>query len=153
MKSFAACVLALAGALGAVACTGSVNSDKPTPAGNAGASSVGGASAGGSSPTAGGPAATCRSDGSLAQARISLISDVEYTNIIRDAFGVTFVPEVTAVRTGEYPLDESAQIASADVAKQYYRAADQVASKLKPCGAAALSAACVDAFLREKLPR
>lgn len=154
MKSFAACALALAGALGVVACTGSSNSGAPTPAGAAGTSSVGGAgNVGGNTPTAGTPAATCRSDGSLAPARISLINDVQYTNMIRDVFGVTFVPEVTAVKTGEYPLDESAQIATADIAKQYFRAADQVAGKLKPCGAGTLGAACVESYLREKLPR
>jgi hypothetical protein len=149
MKSFAARVLAVAGTLGALACTGSVNDGKATPSGSGG-SGVGGS--GGSGATAGGSAATCRGDASLAPARISLITDDEYTNMARDVFGVTFVPETTAVKTGDYPLNESAEVASADIAKQYYRAADQVAGKVKPCGDAALAATCVESFLRQKLP-
>jgi Protein of unknown function (DUF1592)/Protein of unknown function (DUF1588)/Protein of unknown function (DUF1595)/Protein of unknown function (DUF1585) len=155
MKSFATCVLALAGALGVVACTGSANNGNPTPSGSGGGAGNGAAAtadAGGGT-ASGGSETACRSDASLAPARISLITDIEYTNMIRDAFGVTFVPEVTAVKTGDYPLDESAQVASADIAKQYYRAADQVAGKLKPCGAAALGAGCMESFLRLKLPR
>jgi hypothetical protein len=148
MKSFAACVLAVVGALGLVACAGSGNDGKPA------ASGSGGNGSGGSGGTAtGGSASSCRSDASLAPARISLITEAEYTNMIRDAFGVAFVPETMPVNTGDYPLDESASVASADIAKQYLRAADQVAGKLKPCGDAAPSAACVETFLREKLPR
>jgi Protein of unknown function (DUF1592)/Protein of unknown function (DUF1588)/Protein of unknown function (DUF1595)/Protein of unknown function (DUF1585) len=154
MKSLAACVLAIAGALGVVAC-GSGNQGKASPTG-VGGNGVGGTTATGGSgggTAAGGTAATCRADGSLAPARISLITDDEYTNMVRDVFGVTFVPETMAVRTGEYPLNENAEVASADVAKQYLRAADQVAAKLKPCGNAALGADCVESFLRQKLPR
>lgn len=95
----------------------------------------------------------CRADGSLASARISLLSVTEYTNVVRDVFGVAFVPESPPVNTGEYTLDEFAQVGTADIAKQYSRAAEQVASKLKPCGDAALEAVCVESFLREKLPR
>src|SRR4051812_47696344 len=118
MKSFAACMLALAGTLGVVACTGSVNSDKPTPGGTGGSS----AGSGGTAPGGGSSAATCRSDGSLAPARISLITDGEYTNMMRDVFGISFVPETASVKTGEYPLNEGAEVSSADIVKQYYRA-------------------------------
>ena len=153
MKTFAACAILVAGAMGLGACTGGANSGHPS-AGSGGAGALGGSGAiSGSGPTTGGSATGCRSEASLAPARISLINDEEYAHIVRDVFGVTFVPEVTAVRTGEYPLNEGAQIASADVAKQYYRAADQVASKAKPCGDAAVGASCVESFLRQKLPR
>lgn len=154
MKTFAACALLLGGVIGLGACTGGANSGHPSP-GSGGAANVGGtgANSAGSGTTTGGDVSNCRSDASLAPARISLINDEEYTHIVRDVFGVTFVPEVAPVRTGEYPLNEGAQIASADVAKQYYRAADQVAGKVKPCGDAAVGASCVESFLRQKLPR
>jgi Protein of unknown function (DUF1592)/Protein of unknown function (DUF1588)/Protein of unknown function (DUF1595)/Protein of unknown function (DUF1585)/Protein of unknown function (DUF1587) len=95
----------------------------------------------------------CKTGGSLAPARISLLTDKEYKNAIKDAFGVDFVPENSAVETGDYPLNESAQVGSVDVLKQYYRAADQVAGKLKPCGTDAVAAGCVESFLKSKLPR
>jgi hypothetical protein len=98
------------------------------------------------------PGATmCVPEHSLASARVLLLSDVEYTNIIRDAFGIEFVPEGPPAST--YSLDESATVATGDVARKYYRAADQVAGKLQPCGASALAAPCVESFLRQKLPR
>lgn len=95
----------------------------------------------------------CRTVGSLAPARISLLSEREYANAIRDAFGVEFVSEVKPVETGSYPLNEFAQVATVDDAKRFSRAADQVAGKLKPCGDAAVAAGCVESFLRAKLPR
>src|SRR5688572_24234509 len=144
MKNEVVGVLLLGAALGVAACSGDGAGSKP------------GASTGGTAGTGGGPGvdpAVCRADGSLASARISLLSVTEYTNIIRDVFGVEFVPEAPPTETGEYPLDEFAQVASADIAKQYLRAADQVAGKLKPCGDAAVDATCVESFLRQKLPR
>lgn len=99
------------------------------------------------------PMSDCRMGGSLAPARISLLTDQEYTNIARDVFGIQFAPESKPIETGDYPIDEQAQVGTADIAKQYLRAADQVASKLKPCGDAALAASCLEPFLRDKLPR
>ncbi len=95
----------------------------------------------------------CRADGSLAPARISLLSEKEYANVVRDAFGVEYLPETAPVETGAYPLNEFAQVATVDDAKRYARAADQVAGKLKPCGDDAVAASCVESFLRAKLPR
>lgn len=117
-----------------------------SPAGTAGTTGTG--TGGGA-----GVSTTCRQGASLASARINLLSVAEYTNIMRDVFQVEYVPETAPTATGEYPLDEDAQVASAEVAKQYLRAADQVAGKLKPCGDAALAAGCVESFLRKKLPR
>ncbi len=137
-------VLLLGAALGVAGCASDGDGTKP------------GMSAAGTTGTGGGPGVepgACRADGSLASARISLLSVTEYTNIIRDVFAVDFVPENPPTETGEYPLDEFAQVASADIAKQYLRAADQVAGKLKPCGDAAVDAICVESFLRQKLPR
>lgn len=141
MRSLFASVLVIAGALGISACTGIMEGHEEEPPAQG---SVGG------QPTV---PPDCRSDGSLASARITLLTDQEYVNIARDVFGVDFVPETRSLNTGDYLVNESAQVASVDIAKQYYRAADQVASKLKPCGDAALSASCVESFLRQKLPR
>lgn len=120
-----------------------------------GMSTSGTAGTAGSAGAGGGPgvSAMCRQGASLASARINLLSVAEYTNIVRDVFKVDFVPETIPTQAGEYAVDEDAQVASAEVAKQYLRASDQVAGKLKPCGDAALAAGCVESFLREKLPR
>ncbi len=145
MKNFAGYVLAVAGTLSVAACSSSGN--------NAGPGQPGGGGAGGGPGTGGSSSTDCNPNASFAPARISLITDAEYTNMVRDVFGVEFVPEAKPVNTGDYPLNETASVASVDVAKQYFRAAEQVAAKVKPCGDAPVAAACVEAFLRTKLPR
>src|SRR5204862_5088179 len=54
--------------------------------------------------------------------------------------------------TGEYGVSETAAVSTLGLAQAYLRAADQVATKIKPCGAAAVTAACMESFLRTKLP-
>jgi len=158
MKKQLASLFLLGAALGGVGCTAeitgnasSMGSSGPGPGSGSSGSSGSGP---GSSPSGGtAPTAECNVNASLAAARVSLLTDAEYTNTMRDVFGVDFVPEAAAVETGEYQIDEFASVASVDVLKQYYRAADQVASKVKPCGEAALDAACVESWLRQKIPR
>ncbi len=153
MKNQVVGLLLLGGTLGVAACSSSGAGHNP--ATNMSTAGTGGTqgTAGGGPGTGGDSTTMCRAGGSLAPARISLLTDKEYANAIRDVFGVDFVPENKANETGDYPLNESAQVGSVDVLKQYYRAADQVAGKLKPCGTAAVAAGCVEAFLRAKLPR
>ena len=152
MKNQVVGLLLLGGTLGVAGCGSTDAGHNPAITSTAGAGGTQGT--GGTGPGTGGDTTTmCRTGGSLAPARISLLTDKEYTNAIRDVFGVEFTPENKANETGDYPLNESAQIGSVDVLKQYYRAADQVASKLKPCGTAAVAAGCVETFLRDKLPR
>ncbi len=153
MKNQVVGLLLFGGALSVAGCTSANTGQNPSTS-TAGAGGTGGISGGaGTSATGGDGPTTCRTGGSLAPARISLLNDKEYANVIKDAFGVDFTPENKANETGDYPLNESAQIGSVNVLKQYYRAADQVAGKLKPCGDAAVAAACVESFLRTKLPR
>ncbi|HVZ73407.1 MAG TPA: DUF1592 domain-containing protein [Polyangia bacterium] len=155
-----------ASALLAGACTGRVE----------GGANVAGASNGGGAPGTGGSAtntgtggAAAMSDGrcvpgaSLAPARLSVISDRQYRNVVRDVFGVTFPANVDVTAppsaSGAYSFNESAQI-DATTVQAYLRAADQVATLLaasptstSPCAAGAVNATCVEAFLRAKLPR
>src|SRR5258707_9510444 len=118
---FGASSLMILTALGLAACSGQIGDDtssgsindpnKPNNPNN---------------PTGGGPdtinpvtGEACRSTGSLASARISLVTDTEYVNIARDAFGVTFVPESTKPTDGIYPLDESGKAGTVMAAQGY----------------------------------
>jgi len=94
----------------------------------------------------------CRTNGSLASARISLITDDEYVNVARDVFGVMFVPETVKASDGVYPITEAASVGTLLVAQMYSRAADQIASKIRPCGTAPVTAACLQTYLEQKLP-
>jgi hypothetical protein len=128
-------------------------------------SSAGGAGAGGGAGHisagggAGGAAPTpCVQGASLAPARLSLISDEQYRNIVHDAFGVTFPATVNITTppssSGTYPYNENAQV-QATTLQAYQRAADQVAAlltALPPCAAGAVNAACLEQYLRKALP-
>ncbi len=105
--------------------------------------------------------AECSQDRSLAPARVSLLSDDQYRNIIHDVFGVAF-PEtqVVSVQTnanGSYPFNEAATLAQQEVLQSYLRAADTVASLLQsipPCASASMvNAMCMEQYLRSTLPR
>lgn len=146
-------------ALALASCTSGAAMDSPRAsagAGNsagttssAGASGVGGAS--GAGPSA------CVPGASFAHARLSLISDDQYRNIVRDAFGVTLPESVTITAlpstSGNYPYNESAQIATTTV-QAYQRAADEVAKRLTtiPNCASGPSQACMREYLTQKLP-
>src|SRR5882672_2176444 len=154
----------LCAALTVAACTGAVGPGQTgglsggggQPSGGAG--SLGGAGTNGSAGT-GGPRTMCVSGASLAPARLSLISDDQYRNIVRDVFGVT-VPATFAVSTqaspsGMYPFNENALLVTTTL-QEYLRAADLVASQLKsipPCTMATVDATCMQTFLTNQLPR
>src|SRR5262249_39616996 len=55
--------------------------------------------------------------------------------------------------SGEYGFNaqEIATVGST-MAQAYLRAADQIATKIQPCGTAAITATCMESFLRAKLP-
>jgi hypothetical protein len=87
-----------------------------------------------------------------------LITDNQYRNIMRDAFGVTFPTDMNVTSppgtSGNYTFNESGQV-QATTLQAYTRAADEVA-KLLPsfstCAADAVDATCMEKFLRDKLP-
>ena len=138
-------------------------------AGPGGVSGAGGASAtsgaagtfvtSGTGGTAGTSApAPCVPGASFAPARLSLISDQQYRNVVRDAFGVT-IPASVVITTppstsGTYPFNENAQM-QATTLQAYQRAADQVASlvtSFPPCATNAVNATCFEQYLRKTLP-
>ncbi|HKQ68189.1 MAG TPA: DUF1592 domain-containing protein [Polyangiaceae bacterium] len=84
---------------------------------------------------------------------MSLISDEQYVNVARDVFGVTFEGDVTTQKStsGEYGFSEIAEVSKTST-QAYLTAAEQIAGKIKPCGANPVTAACVQAYLTEKLP-
>jgi len=154
------------GVLGVAACVGNIGD------GIGGAAPSSGWSTGGSS--AGGPVATrgsggsdagvangqpCTQGASFAPARLSLISDDQYRNIVHDVFGVTFpaTTNVTAAssNSGSYAYDEGAALQATTV-QEYQRAADTVASlmpSMPPCTTGAVNATCMETYLRNTLPR
>src|SRR5262249_3036618 len=81
--------------------------------------------------------------------------DEQYVNVVRDVFGVDFTGDVTVRKTnsGVYSFNaaELAQV-NTDTAQAYMTAADQVATKIKPCGATAVNATCMQQYLTDKLP-
>src|SRR5260370_551564 len=118
--------LAVLVALGAAACLGNISSGPGssgvgTGTGSGSASgSMGGGSGSASSAGSGGVGgsgaggAMCAPGASFAPARVSLISDEQYRNVVRDIFGVTippsFVVSTQASPSGSYPYNEGAQI-------------------------------------------
>jgi hypothetical protein len=156
-----ACQVALAVSL-PLAC--SSNGANPTSAGGStsqgsGGSGVGGAGAGASAGMSASGATSCTPGGSLAPARLMLITDNQYRNIMRDAFGVTFPTDMNVTSppgtSGSYTFNESGQV-QANTLQAYTRAADEVAKLLtsfSTCAADAVDATCMEKFLRDKLPR
>jgi hypothetical protein len=136
-------------ALGVAACVGTVGDEGPS----GGAPGVAGGGADGGRSIS----ASCNQGASLAHARLSLISDDQYRNIVRDVFGVLFPPTVDVTAppsgSGNYPYNENAQVETTTV-QAYLRAADQVAalmSSFPPC-TTSVDASCMEQFLRAKLP-
>src|SRR5260221_9461888 len=126
-----------------------------TDQGGAGGGGTGSAGAGGGLGAHAAVPSACSPAGSLAPARIVLLTDAQYVNAVRDVFSVEVGPEVTTVRnaSGQYPFaqTEAAQVSTAMV-QAYFRASDQVGSKLQPCAADAAPDVCIEEFLRSKLP-
>src|SRR5260370_39668170 len=135
--------LALLGVLSTVACLGTVGdggsnpgSSSGTVAGSSGNSPGSGSVAGspggpsGSNGSGGVSTQACTQGASFAPARLTLISDDQYRNIVHDVFGVTFpATNVTAApsNSGSYAYDEGAALQATTV-QEYQRAADTVAS-------------------------
>jgi Protein of unknown function (DUF1592)/Protein of unknown function (DUF1588)/Protein of unknown function (DUF1595)/Protein of unknown function (DUF1587) len=151
-----------------LACTGQISTREQHPGAGAG----GGTGGSGSGVVAGGGAGSiatgvgvggaaptpCVQGASLAPARLSLISDEQYRNIVHDAFGVTFPATVNITTppssSGTYPYNENAQVQTTTL-QAYQRAADQVAAlltALPPCAAGAVNATCLEQYLRKALP-
>jgi Protein of unknown function (DUF1592)/Protein of unknown function (DUF1588)/Protein of unknown function (DUF1595) len=141
--------VAVAG-LGLAACTGQIG-ELPK---DTGTNPGGPGTTGGGPGTTGGGGLMCNANTSFASARIGLLTDDQYVNAVRDVFGVTFDGDVTTVKSpsGEYGIVETAAVSTLTMAQAYMRAADQVSTKVKPCGTAAVTATCMEQFLRSKLP-
>ena len=117
----------------------------------------GSAGAGGSSETVmatpdGGEA--CYKTGSLAPARVVLLTDAQFKNAVRDVFGVELQGDVGNPNpaSGSYPEGESATVSDIATVLKSFNASTDVASKLQPCGANPPASACVEQFLRTKVP-
>jgi hypothetical protein len=128
--------------------------------GPATAGQSGGSGAGGTAGVAVGPPAPapCVPTASFAPARFSLISDDQYRNVVRDAFGVTLPASMTITTTasfsGSYSYNENAQVETTTV-QAYLRAADQVAALLTtvaPCTMGAINDTCLKQYLGKTLP-
>jgi len=159
--------LAVLGVLGLAACLGNIGDGSPGAVGSGPNNGSSGSSNGGTGPGSGSGSNTtqsqpCKNGASFASARVSLISDDQYQNIVHDVFGVT-IPATynhggvvsTPSTTGAYPLNEGAQIAETTVLQNYLSAADEVASlmtAMPPCTAGTVNATCIETFLRNKLP-
>jgi Protein of unknown function (DUF1592)/Protein of unknown function (DUF1588)/Protein of unknown function (DUF1595)/Protein of unknown function (DUF1587) len=143
-----------------VAGAGNPNDTSGTGSSGTGSSGTGSSGTGNPGNPTGGPGDpgmpdACKPNASFASARVSLISDEQYVNVVRDVFGIAFEGDVTAPKStsGEYGFNaqEVATVGST-TAQAYLRAADQIAAKIQPCGAAAVTAACMEPYLRNKLP-
>jgi hypothetical protein len=153
----------LAAALG---CTGSITGASGRPAASGAPGAGGGSAAAGQSGGAGisgavvGPPTPtpCVPTASFAPARFSLISDDQYRNVVRDAFGVTLpasmIITTSASSSGAYSYNENAQVETTTI-QAYLRAADQVAAMLTtvaPCKTGAVNDACLQQYLGNTLP-
>jgi hypothetical protein len=161
--SFNFLVLAVAGLTSCVGAVSGGGRARPS-SGGAGTDGANASGAGGGAVTTGTGGATgmgsapCTNGASFAQARVSLISDQQYRNVVRDAFGVTF-PASAVITTppstsGTYPFNENAQVQTTTL-QAYLRAADQVATlvtTLPPCAAGAVNDTCLEQYLRKTLP-
>ncbi len=121
----------------------------------AGASGIpsGGANTTGAPPTGVLDVGAC--DTSLAPARISYLTSPQWENVVRDVFGLAFAPD-SLIPKGLWHIIPGSNVDASGENKveiyDYLLAADAVAARLSPCGTAAPDAACVEAFLRSKLP-
>src|SRR5580658_5405326 len=157
--TFAACIghVGSEGAGGSPPSASSGNSSGATTSSSAPASSSMLAAAGSSS---GLPSteSSCAPAASFAPARLSLITDDQYRNVVHDVFGVAFpanlVITTPASTSGLFSYNENAQVEATTV-QAYLRAADEVTSLMSsfpPCAAGAANATCIESFLRTSLP-
>ena len=146
---------ALLGTIAVAACSGNIGAPGSGQGDVTGNGTIGTTGTG----TSPGSTAPCTPGASFASARLSLISDDQYRNIVRDVFGVTFPATTTitvsASKTGSFSYDETADLQATTIQK-YQRAADVVASlvtSVPPCAMGAVNAACMETYLRNTLPR
>jgi len=139
---------------GAVAGSGASGSSASAAASTGNGGSASGASAADSGV---GGAPSCTQGASFAPARLSLITDDEYRNVVRDVFGVTFPATVDVTgppsASGSYSYNENAEVETTTV-QAYQRAADQVAALMTsiPTCTAGVNATCMEQYLRSNLP-
>jgi hypothetical protein len=153
------------------ACMGNVGSPTQGPGnqnqpGGSGSATGGTGSSGGSAATSGtggsssGGGASCAQAASFAGARLTVITDDQYRNIVHDSFGVTipatFVITQPPSDTGSYTYNEAAQVDQATIVQTYKSAADEVASLLTTplpgCATSTVDATCMQQFLTSQLP-
>jgi len=148
------------------ACMGRVGSSPDQPQQGASGSATGGTgSSGGSGGSAAGGsssggAAACAQTASFAGARLTVITDDQYRNIVHDAFGVTIPASFTITQppsdTGSYTYNEAAQVDQATIVQTYKSAADEVATLLTTplpgCATSMVDATCMQQFLTSQLP-
>jgi Protein of unknown function (DUF1592)/Protein of unknown function (DUF1588)/Protein of unknown function (DUF1595)/Protein of unknown function (DUF1587) len=140
------------------ACTAEINGKNLPGASATGANASNGSSSSATPDPGASVTAECVQGASFAPARLLLISDEQYRNVVHDVFGVTFpsTVDITAPpsTSGSYPYNENAQVQTTTV-QAYQRAADQVAAlmpALSPCANGSTNAACIEQFLRASLP-
>jgi Protein of unknown function (DUF1592)/Protein of unknown function (DUF1588)/Protein of unknown function (DUF1595)/Protein of unknown function (DUF1585)/Protein of unknown function (DUF1587) len=158
-RYFSAVSVALAAAA-LSACTGQAGSNAGLGPSNGSSGNVsGGASSTGGGSSSGGVGTDptqCVPGASFASARLTLLSDDQYRNIVQDVFKVTLPVSTTITAlpstTGLYPYNENAQVGTTTV-QAYQRAADEVAALLTsiPGCSGAVNAACMEPFLRKSL--
>ena len=154
------CAVTCLALMGLGACSGSIGGGADQPGGGPGAGGVNGGGGGRDGTGAGNSSgAPCVKSASFAPARVTLISDEQYRNIVHDVFGVTFPATLTVTTlsgsSGAYPYNENAAVETTTV-QAYQRAADQVAAlmtTLPPCPAGAIDDACLGQFLRTTVSR
>jgi hypothetical protein len=101
---------------------------------------------------------SCTPGASFAPARLNVITDDQYRNVVHDVFGVSFPANIVittpASTSGLFSYNENAQVEATTV-QAYLRAADEVTSLMTsfpPCAAGAANATCIESFLRTSLP-
>ncbi len=102
-------------------------------------------------------ASACTEGTPLAPARVWMLTDEQYVNVVNDVLGVALTgndAQITAAAStsGNYTNESEAFKVDAAAAQGYQRAALKIASLAKPCGAS-VTPACVEQFVREKTAR
>jgi len=106
-----------------------------------------------------GTGAACVMGAPVAPARIWVLTDQEYVNVVRDAFGVTLSgkdAEITTTTSGSgaYTNLSEAFSVSGSAVQGYQRAAVKVSELVHPCGTASeVTDACVEQFVRNGVAR
>jgi hypothetical protein len=160
---FGASCFAIFTALGLAACSGQIGDDLGSGSNGSGDNQGNNTTTGGNTNNQQMPGDTtldngvkCFAKASVASARISLISDQQFINVVNDVFGVKLTGDISTVASanGEYNVSETTAVGTSAMAQGYLDAADKVAAdtNFKPCGAGAVTAACMTTYLAQKLP-